>query len=74
MLLIDAKLNTNLIVKKIQGEEVDKLRLMDLGLNVGTNVLVKHKSILKNNLLLNFNNSCFVIGADIAKYIEVNYA
>jgi Fe2+ transport system protein FeoA len=74
MLLTDAKLNTNLVVKNIQAEQLDKLRLMELGLNVGTNIMVKHKSLLKNNLLLNFNNSCFVIGADIAKNIEVNYA
>ena len=74
MLLCDAKLNTNLVVKKIKAEQVDKLRIMELGLNVGTYIIVKHKSILKNNLLLHFNNSCFVLGVDIAKNIEVNYA
>lgn len=74
MLLVDAKLKTNLVVKNIKAQELDKLRLMELGLNVGTKILIKHKSILKNNLLIHFNNSCFVLGCDIAKYIEVNYA
>lgn len=73
MLLIDAKLNTNMIVKNITANEKDKLRLMELGLIVGTELLIKHKSILKKNLLINFNNSCFVLGFDIAKEIEVNY-
>ena len=72
MLLVEAKLNTNLIVKKINGN-ADKLRLMELGLNAGTLVLVKHKSMLKNNLLINFNNCCFMIGGEIAKNIEVEY-
>ncbi len=74
MFLVEAKLNTNLIIKNISANEKDKLRLMELGLIVGTNILVKHKSILKNNLLIHFNNSCFVLGSDIAKNIEVNYA
>ena len=51
MFLVEAKLNTNLIIKNISTNEKDKLRLMELGLIVGTNILVKHKSILKNNLL-----------------------
>ena len=74
MLLSEAKLNANLIIKKMQADQADKLRLIELGLNVGTIVIVKHKSLMKNNLLINFNNSCFVIGVDIAKNIEVNYA
>ena len=74
MLLIEAKLNTNLVVKNIKTEEADKLRLMELGLYDGTNILIKHKSLLKKNLLIFFNNSCFVIGVDLAKNIEVEYA
>ena len=74
MLLIDAKLNTNLIVKNIKTDEADKLRLMELGLYDGINILVKHKSMLKKNLLIFFNNSCFVLGIDLAKNIEVEYA
>ena len=74
MLLIEAKLNTNLIIKNIKTEQADKLRLMELGLLCGTNILVKHKSLLKKNLLIIFNNSCFVIGVDLAKNIEVEYA
>ena len=73
MLLIDAKLNTNMIVKNITANEKDKLRLMELGLIVGTELLIKHKSILKKNLLINFNNYCFVLGFDIEKEIEVKY-
>jgi len=71
---MEAKLNTNLIVKNIKTNDADKLRLMELGLVVGMKVLVKHKSVLKNNLLIHFNNSCFMIGSEIAKNIEVEYA
>ena len=74
MLLVEAKLNTNLIIKNITAEEKDKLRLMELGLIAGTNILVKHKSLMKKNLLVNFNNSCFILSCDLAKNIEVNYA
>lgn len=74
MLLVEAKLNTNLIIKNINIEERDKLRLMELGLIPGTKILVKHKSIMKKNLLIHFENSCFVLGYDLAKNIEVNYA
>ena len=73
MLLVEAKLNTNIVVKKVNGNNADKLRLMELGLNVGTVVSIKHKSILKNNLLISFNNLCFMIGGEIAKNIEVEY-
>ena len=74
MLLIDAKMNTNLIVKSINSLDTDKLRLIELGLYEGVNVLVKNKSIFKKNLLIFFNHSCFVIGVDLAKNIEVEYA
>ena len=74
MLLTDAKLKTNLMVKNINAEESDKLRLMELGLYKGCNIVVKHKSVLKKNLLIFFNNSCFVLGVNIAKEIEVEYA
>ena len=74
MLLTEAKLNTNLIVKNIKIDEADKLRLMELGIYNGVNILVKHKSMLKKNLLIFFNNSCFVIGINLATKIEVEYA
>lgn len=74
MFLSESKLNTNLVVKKIKAEQADKLRLMELGLYDGVNILVKHKSLMKKDLLIFFNNSCFVIGVDLAKNIEVEYA
>ena len=74
MLLVEAKINTNLIVKNIYAEEKEKLRLTELGLISGTNIVVKHKSVMKKNLLIHFENSCFVLGCDLAKKIEVNYA
>lgn len=73
MNLSQAKLNTNLIVKNFSTEENLKLRLMELGLYESVNIYVKHKSILKKNLLVVFNNSCFVINDEIAKTIEVEY-
>ena len=74
MLLTEAKLNTNLIVKNIALQDADKLRLLELGLTRNIKIIVKHKSLKGNNLLIIFENSCFVLGCDLAKYIEVNYA
>jgi Fe2+ transport system protein FeoA len=74
MLLTEAKLNTNLIVKNIALQDADKLRLLELGLTRNIKIIVKHKSLKGNNLLIIFENSCFVLGYDLAKYIEVNYA
>lgn len=73
MLLNQAKLNVDLVVKNINSNSKNKLRLQELGLIDGTKILVKHKSILKNTMLIIFNNSCFVINSNIAKEIEVNY-
>lgn len=74
MLLTEAKLNTNLIVKNIALQDADKLRLLELGLTRNIKIIVKHKSLKGNNLLIIFENSCFVLGCDLAKNIEVNYA
>lgn len=74
MNLIDAKTNTFLVLKNINLDKQSKLRLMELGLLVGTKILIKHKSLNKKSLLINFSNSCFTIGYDFAKNIEVEYA
>ena len=43
----------NKVIKNINiSDEKTKLRIMELGLTVGSKVLVKHKSVLKNILLL----------------------
>ena len=73
MTLVEAKLNTNLIVKNINTDEKTKLRLMELGLLVGNKIIVKKRSSLKRTLLVIFNNACFTINAEIAKDIEVCY-
>ncbi len=74
MTLLDAKLNTNCVVKEINIEDkVTKLRLMELGLNVNTKIKVKNKSILKKTLLIVFNSSCFTLKDTFAKQIVVNY-
>ncbi len=74
MNLNQVKLNTNCIVKDVLiPEQKTKIRLMELGLIKGVNVIVKNRSMLKKTLLIIFNSSCFSLNADIAKYIEVNY-
>lgn len=74
MLLNHAKLNVELIVKNINSNSTNKLRLQELGLVNGAKLLIKNKSILKNTMLIIFNNSCFVLSCEIAKEIEVCYA
>lgn len=73
MTLLEAKLNTNLILKNINTDEKTKLRLMELGLIVGNKILIKKRSGLKRTLLVVFSNACFTINAEIAKEIEVCY-
>jgi len=75
MNLSEVKLNTKCVIQSvnIKNEKI-KLRLMELGLNVGVKVIVKSKSLMKKTLLIVFNNSCFTIGIESAKNIVVAYA
>ena len=73
MNLVEAKINATLVVKEMQLQELDKLRLMELGLIYGTKIIVKKKSFGKKNLLVNFENSCFTIGCNLAEKIMVEY-
>ena len=75
MKLIEAKLNTNCVVTSIGiKDEKTKIRLMELGLNVGTSVKVVARSLMKKTLLVIFNSACFSIKSDIASEISVKYA
>ena len=75
MNLNDAKLCTDCVIKSMDiTDEKIKIRLMELGLNVGTKISVSKKSILKKTLLVVFNFSCFTLKDNIAKQIQVNYA
>ncbi|MBR2969908.1 MAG: ferrous iron transport protein A [Clostridia bacterium] len=75
MNLYEVKLNTICVVKSINiSDEKVKIRLMELGLIVGENILVKNRSSLKKTLLIAFNSSCFTIKDVIAREIGVEYA
>ncbi len=75
MSLSDIKLNSLGVVKEINIiDNKIKIRLMELGLNVGTKILVKNRSIMKRTLLVVFNSSCFTLKENLAKEIVVNYA
>lgn len=75
MSLNDVKLNCTSIIKEINIDNYQtKIRLMELGLNVGTRVIVKHKSLLKKTLLVAFENSCFTLKENFARNIVVEYA
>ncbi len=72
--LTEAKLNTNCkIVEMNIPQEKVKIRLMELGLNVGSVLKVERKSALKQTLLIVFNYSCFTLKKDIAKFLKINY-
>ena len=74
MNLSQAKINTPCAIKSIKiKDENFKIRLMELGLVVGTQIMVKHKSLLKKTLLVFFPNSCFTLKENIAKEIDVVY-
>ena len=75
MNLLEAKLNTVCKVQEIKIlDEQTKIRLMELGLIEGENVLVKKKSVFKNTLLIVFNSSCFTLKDNIAREVIVTYA
>ena len=75
MSLLEAKINTELIIKEINiADEKTKIRLMELGLNIGTKLTIKHKSLFKKTMLIVFQNSCFTLKENFAKSIVVNYA
>ena len=75
MNLNEAKLNTECIVKDVVIEDFKtKLRVMELGINVGTKIAVKNKSIFKKTLLVAFNASCFTLKSSIAEKVLLEYA
>ncbi len=75
MSLSEIKLNAPAVVKEINIiDKKIKFRLMELGLNVGTKILVKNRSVMKRTLLVVFNSSCFTLKENLARDIVVNYA
>lgn len=74
MNLNQVKINAKCVVKNVIIDDYKtKLRLLELGLINGQNVVVKHKSVLKKTLLIAFNSSCFTIKSNLAEKVEVEY-
>ncbi len=75
MSLSEVKLNAQAVIKEINIADTKiKIRLMELGLNIGTKIVVKNKSIMKKTMLVVFNATCFTLKDNLAKEIVVNYA
>ena len=75
MSLSEIKLNVEAVVKEINIiDRKIKIRLMELGLNVGTKILVKNRNVMKRTMLVVFNSSCFTLKENLARNILVNYA
>ena len=75
MSLSEVKLNAQAVIKEINIADTKiKIRLMELGLNIGTKIVVKNKSIMKKTILVVFNATCFTLKDNLAKEIVVNYA
>lgn len=75
MSLSEVKLNAQAVIKEINIADTKiKIRLMELGLNIGTKIIVKNKSIMKKTMLVVFNATCFTLKDNLAKEIVVNYA
>lgn len=75
MSLSEVKLNAQAVIKEINIADTKiKIRLMELGLNIGTKIVVKNKSIMKKTMLVVFNATCFTLKDNLAKDIVVNYA
>ena len=75
MNLSNVKLNTKCVIKSVNiKDEKYKLRLMELGIIEGCEILVNRRSIFKKTLLVIFSNSCFTLKENLAQEIEVEYA
>lgn len=75
MNLNEVKLNALCVVENVNIQDENFcMRIMELGIINGCKITVKHKSLLKKTLLVVFNNSCFTIKDNLAKFIEVSYA
>ena len=75
MNLNKVKLNTLCVIKSIDiADEKTKIRLMELGLIQGANIVVKNKSVLKKTLLIIINSCCFTLKSNLAEGVIVNYA
>ena len=75
MNLCDVKLDKLYIVKRVAvQDEKTKIRLMELGLVSGVEIVVKKKSALKETLLVVFNHSCFTMKSNVGQEIEVENA
>ena len=75
MSLSEVKLNAQAVIKEINIADTKiKIRLMELGLNICTKIVVKNKSIMKKTMLVVFNATCFTLKDNLAKEIVVNYA
>lgn len=75
MSLSEVKLNTKCVVKSVNIQnEKTKIRLMELGIVEGCEIVVSRKSVLKKTLLIIFCSTCFTLKDNLAKDIEVEYA
>ena len=75
MTLVEAKLNANCIVESVDiADEKTRIRLLELGLNKGSIVIVKKFSLLKKTLLITLNGACFTLKDELAKGVKVKYA
>lgn len=75
MNLFEVKLNFLCKVESVNVlDEPTKIRLMELGLVIGSKVKVIKRSILKDTLLIVFNSTCFTLKANLARGIVVAYA
>lgn len=75
MNLIETKLDRPYIAKRVAvQDEKTKIRLMELGLVSGVEIVVKKKSALKDTLLVVFKHSCFTMKSNVGREVEVENA
>ena len=75
MTIYDCNKNEECFVKQVNiNDDKLKIRLYEIGFFVGSPIKVLNKSFLNKTLLVGVLDSCFVIKADVAKMIEVDYA
>ena len=72
MNLIDLKIGETGIVKKINGGEKLKLRLIELGITEGSEIRILSKNTCFGPVLIYIKGTKIALGEDIIKNIKIN--
>lgn len=69
--LYQIKVGSKCKVKKVNGDDIIRRRLLDMGITKGTNIYVRKKAPFKDPIEINLRGYSLTLRIDEAKCIEV---